>query len=587
MASPVASPAYSDNTCVPGRAADGSQKEIARRELPLQWEWPRRPRKDVNFRTLIERGGRVEAERWKAALESSVLTEERLEAAFQGRAFYIPAAAACDRYFLLDPSHAHYVEKARGYLDGASETLPLAACPELWVYPLSFVRQDLRSKMVHTRQASRQFKVFLAPDDWDLFGLNPGLQGRYSREARLGISKSLFPAIPEDLLSLWPSDGLPFSLPPIAVYWGMARDKMPTEVADRYDHVLRAELALFAAVALHAEAASTRRLWYLTEGVRSFIKTTLEEDVPPLERNRSIGALPMSALLEKVSCQVAIPQSWLQPRRVGVFTAMSVQWDEDKGCPLENHNRGGRSQRRVGNASRGRQHHGQSYAADTVDGGSRRPDPYANDRISAGVAESSPLVWDQTLTHDEWLTHTGAVRLLEAAALQDYEVWSVAELLSRLNKTFIREYEYVDRYKAQAEEGDERIKRLTAELETLKKRVPPEGVDVGQLQFDLQRLRRERNGLREEVEWYSAQARRYKRQRDELATEAVPYPTKYPSSVVTPMASAASRQIPSDRYATSPAGRDDRRGRGSTSPPPKARRRYDSPQRRGTGSPRD
>ena len=587
MASPVLSPVYSDDSCVPGCAVESPEKRIARREHQLAWEWPRRPRESVNFRAIIDAGGRIEAERWKAGLESGVVTEQGLEASFKGRAFYIPSTAGCDRYFLSDPSHARYVEKARGYLDGTCEMLPLMACPELWVYPFPFVRPELRAKFVHTRQASREFKVFLSPHDWDMFGSNPAAPGRYNQDARLGVGRSLFPSIPEDLLSLWPSDGLYFSLPPIAVYWGMAREKMTGEQANRYDHVLRAELALFAAVALHVEAVTSRRLWYLTEGVRTFIKHQLEEDVPPLERDRSIGALPMSALLEKVNCQGTIPQSWLQPRRVGVFSAMSVTWDEDTGRPVESTNRGGRSQRRGYNTTRGRQHHSQerTQVIDTVHAGSRRPDPYATDRASTGAGASSTTVWNQRLRSDGWLAHAGAQRLLRDACLTDYDSWSVSELLGRLEKTYVNEYDYAEYYKNQADEASGKVQSLETELAALKKQVPMPGNDVGQMQFDLQRLRRERNGLREEVEWYRSQSQRYKRQRDELAAAPAPMPV-YSASQVTPQASSAKRPRSVERYRSSPPRRDSRPHRGIRSPPPKVRKRDDaSPQGSDSASP--
>lgn len=509
--SPSAASVASDVVGVP----DDEGPRLPKESLGLRWPWLSRRRRLQDADLCGAEPEIAEAKRWRKALDNESMTAEVLDDLAWSTAYVIPAVARSDRVLLLDTRHAQYLERAREYLDGTVEELPLQRCKALWVYPSSFARSDLRSKMSHTLQACKAFGVFLHTRDWDLYGDTPDKPGRYAPESRLVVAPSYFPAIPEDIFSAWPSVGLPFDIPLMATYYGMARSSMDAAMAERYDRACRHEFALFTAIALHTEAVNTKRLWQLSEKCVQFIRENVTASLPPLERSRSIGPLPMSVLLEKVDRVENIPSSWLTRRHVGVGHGWAVGWDEDAGETVQVIHPPPRNRRR--NTGYG--------AGPSQPQGAPSREYQGSAPFRASAPQTLPEFLQFSLPTSTWRLAVGSSPLLDALGWEAYDTWSAYQVLYRCNTLYENAREAaraarVDatRLSAEATETKKTLDELRTASEAAKSastRVVQDWDEIGTLRTSLSRVRAERNCLREELEGLKAQVTMLKRQRDD------------------------------------------------------------------------
>ena len=493
---------------------DDEGPRLQQESLDLRWCWrSRRRRLEGDDVTLCDLDV-PEAQRWRTALDEGLVTVTDLSGMTWRHAYIIPPILRSDRVFLIETRHAPYVEAAREYLDGTTDEKPLQRCRELWAYPSPFARSDLRTKMTHTLQASKAFRIFLHTRDWDLFGVTPSKPGRFASDSELGLATSQFPPIPADMLEAWPSDGLPFDIPMMATYFGMRRASMAGEMASRYDAACREEFALFIALSLHTEAVTTRRLWMLSDKCIGFIREHLSTSLPPLARSRTSGTLPLSVLLEKVDHVEKVPHEWYVQRRLGVSTGHNVGWDEDAGRAAQ-------------------------LPPPSVPGSSNRAR-----RRSAPVTVSPPrgqppnryasghrnLQADLCFFHptEVWQSALGTTPLFDALRLWDHPSWTGFQLLYRCSATYDEErsrvrsaLEDADKAEAEAASARQEVDDLKAQVADATKSAstridgPRSEEEVGELRTDLTRIRAERSCLREEVAGLRAQLDLVKRQRDE------------------------------------------------------------------------
>ena len=506
--------AASEASCIIGTPDDEGPR-LQQESLGLRWSWRSRRRNlegvDVDLSTLDI----TEAQRWRTALDRGLITMVDLSGITWRHAFIIPPILRADRVFLVETRHAPYIEAAREYLDGTSEVKPLQRCRELWAYPSPFARSDLRTKMTHTLQASKAFRVFLHTRDWDLFGVTPSKPGRFDSDSELGLAPSQFPSIPFDMLEAWPSAGLPFDIPMMATYFGMKRPAMTGEVAARYDAACRQEFALFIVLSLHTEAVTTRRLWKLSDKCVEFIREHLSANLPPLALLRSTDTLPVAALLEKVDHVEKIPAAWYVQRRLGIAIGHNVGWDEDakRGVQIP-------PPSVPGSSNRPRRRGAPPGCAQPMGAAVPTPFPVAPRNLQVELSYAYPT--------GVWSGAVGTPSIIEAARLWDHEAWTGYQVLCECNAVFENQ-----RARARSAEDDaaaaraetkaakEEVAELKAQVADVAKSastrvdVPGTVEELGQVRTDLTRIRAERNCLREEVDGLRAQLELVRRQRDE------------------------------------------------------------------------